>query len=154
MTGARVGLSSWDALVAHLEARYPPLQRRADGVVFPCAAPGARTIEVGVHASSHVGGATWLVLVATLGPARLLRPRCAMIAMTDLPMGAAAVAGDVALFRHGLPLASLTAAGFDATVRVFVDIVRELIDAQGYVEVERPDAVIEPNDARFAYIYW
>ncbi len=154
MSGASAATSPWDALVAHLEARYPPFHRRAAGVLFTCAAPPARTIEIGAHASSRVGDVPWLAIATTVCPARLLRARCGMIAMTDLPMGALAIDGDVALFTHTMPLGAFDARTFDETVRVFVEIARELIDAQGFVEVEDPDAPLAPNDARFAYLYW
>ena len=122
---------AWDAIVAHL-ATY---SRRENGV------------------SVRMQGG-WLVLATTLCPARMLRPRCAMIAMSDLPMGSIGVVGDSAVFTHTMPVVDLTLAMLDVAVRVFTEIASELVDAQGFVDVEDPTIPLEPNDARFAYLYW
>lgn len=144
-------LTTWDAFSAYIARTY---EGKVNGVNFiraTCRTSGGKEMFVGTFLSRTHSGKPWVVMAIKLGPRDDARPRPALIANSELPIGALAALRDQLIVRQSLPLGGLSPSLVDRTLRTLVGLAEELIAAKG--EVADDDDEDEYVDSPYAYIY-
>lgn len=150
-----VELLRWTDLIAYLEARHAGVQTfpgdrfrfeyvvEGGAVRFADGAP----IVFGGYGLRAPGGAPWVALALKLAPHEEMRPRPALVANSDLPVGALVAIAEFAVLRQTLPLQGLRAGTLEATLRALARLAGDLRAAR------EPADGGDAFDATFAYIY-
>ena len=139
-------INGWADLVAHLGRTQRDVQTFDGGLARFTTGPAEAPLPVGVHAlgtstkgmtfdsgqaADAEGAKTWFGLAVKICPFERVRPRPALVANLDLPVGALGAAKDALMLQQTLPLAGLETAALDATIRALAELARELRAAAG-----------------------
>ena len=138
----------WGELVAYLQAHHLEVRTHGDGLVRFTYRLGDQDLSIGGYVQRGSVGA-WLVLLIKLAPREEVRPRPALIANYDLPVGAVAIFADEAVVRQSLPLDGWTPSSLEQTLKALAKVAVELRAARMLTDDDGP------SDAapRYAYIY-
>lgn len=144
-------VDDWRGLLAYFKAHHAPVHP-VGGTHVRC------TVHVGMShvellATESVGPNlhSWIVLAARICRLGELRGRSALVAATDLPLGAFATIGKFAALVHSVPMTGLTEELLSRTLGTLAATTSDLLAARGLVS--DAEAAQEPNLHPFAYIY-
>lgn len=136
----------WDSLCRYLEKAHTEVQTYEGYLLrFTYRANGYES-AIGGYLLSTSDQRPWLVLALKLGPRDDLRPRPALIANYDLPIGAIGILRSEGIVRHSMPLAGLLPSTLERALKALVGLAMQLRAARDVND----DADI---DSPYAYIY-
>ena len=145
-------LCTWDEFSAYIERTYEGKRNGHNFIRATCRTRDDKEMFIGTFLSTTHSGKPWVVMAIKLGPRDDVRPRPALIANSDLPIGALAVLRDQLIVRQSLPLGGLAPSLVDRTLRTLVGLAVEVIAAKGEVGAD-DDNDDDYVDSPYAYIY-
>jgi hypothetical protein len=89
----------------------------------------AASAVVAMRPLTSRGGAAWLAASIPIGAVERIRPRAALVANDELPIGALALFQNIVLLRQTLPLAGLPFAELEHTLGALVHLAAVLVAA-------------------------
>lgn len=115
------GLATWDDLVSWVRVRYEVMAQRPDSLSFRLPTTGERTQLVHVRHRGELGGHDWIQIESPIARLDEIDARRLLELAEATIAGGASAVGDVAVFRHGMPLDDLSITQFEGPFRLVTE---------------------------------
>jgi len=149
MPPAIVELFRWQDLIAYLEAHHTDVQTFPGDRLRMTYRHEGRNIPFGGYILRAPSGAAWLVVAIKLCADVELRPRPALVANSDLPVGTISLLANFGVLRQSLPLEGLRSDHLELVLSALSKLSVEM--RAGYGDAQ--PALLEDDDSPYSYIY-